>query len=346
MLLALALSLAVQGSNPPVTVKINHDQFSSGDRARVYVEAAQDGYLVVLHADAAGRVRVLFPLDPRDDDFIRGGRRFEVRGRGDRDAFQVDGDEGSGTVLAAVSRDPLNFEAFVRNDHWDFRALGGPSQTVTDDPLVKLLDIVQRMAGDSTGRYDYDQATYVVRSYRYASRYGYGYGYDDPYRFGIGLSFGYRYRFGYYNAFYDPFCDPFWGCYGGFGYPYGFSYGFIYRTRIFRPRPFVFSTTFGNRFATTRTLVMPTGRDRVVSFPVRPRTERSEPVPVRNRGMDSPAPRIEPRPSSRPSSRPTISRGWSGGGSRGAPAPRSFGGGRSGGSGSSGGSRGGGGRRH
>jgi len=29
---------------------------------------------------------------------------------------------GSGTVLAAVSRDPLNFDAFVRNDHWDFRA--------------------------------------------------------------------------------------------------------------------------------------------------------------------------------------------------------------------------------
>ena len=127
MILALALSLAVQGSDPPVSVKINHDQFSSGDHARVYVETAQDGYLVVLHADPDGRIRVLFPTDPRDDDFIRGGRRFEVRGRSDRDAFQVEGDEGSGTVLAAVSSDPLNFDAFVRNDHWDFRALGSPS---------------------------------------------------------------------------------------------------------------------------------------------------------------------------------------------------------------------------
>ena len=344
MFVALALSLAVQGSNPPVTVTINHDQFSSGERARVHVEAAQDGYLVVLHADAAGRVRVLFPIDPRDDDFIRGDKKFEIRGRNDRDAFQVDGEEGSGTVLAAVARDPLNFDAFVRNDHWDFRALGGPSQTVSDDPLAKLLDIVQRMAGDSSGRFDYDQATYVVRSYRYASRYGYDDGY--PYRFGLGLSFGYPYRFGYYSPFYDPFCDPFWGCYGGFGYPYdyGFGYGFTYRTRIFRPRPFVFSTRFGNRFATTRTLVMPATRDRVASFPVRPRTESSEPVSVRNRGMDSPAPRVAPRPSSSPRSRPSISRGGSsGGGSRGAPAPRSFGGGRSGGSG---GSRGVGGRRH
>jgi len=349
MILALALSLAVQGSDPPVTVKINHDQFSSGDHARVYVETARDGYLVVLHADPDGRIRVLFPTDPRDDDFIRGGRRFEVRGRSDRDAFQVEGDEGSGTVLAAVSSDPLNFDPFVRNDHWDFRALGGPSRAVTNDPLAQLLDIVQRMSGDSSGRFDYDQATYVVRSSRYASRYGYGYGYgyDDPYHFGIGLSFGYPYGFGYYNAFYNPFCDPFWGCYGGFGYPYsyGFGYGFIYRTRIYRPRPFVFDN-LGRQFATTRTLVMPTGRDRVESFPVRPRTERSAPVSIRNRGMDSPAPRVAPRPSSNPRSRPSISRGWSGGGSRGAPAPRSFGGGRSGGSSGSGGSRGAGGRRH
>ena len=346
MILALALSLAVQGSDPTVSVKINHDQFSSGDHARVYVQTAQDGYLVVLHADPEGRIRVLFPTDPRDDDFIRADRRFEVRGRGDRDAFQVEGDDGSGTVLAAVSSDPLNFDAFVRNDHWDFRALGGPSRTVSDDPLAQLLDIVQRMSGDSSGRFEYDQATYVVRSHRYASRYGYGYGYGygDPYGFGIGLSFGYPYRFGYYNAFYDPFCDPFWGCYGGFGYPhgYGFGYGFIYRTRIYRPRPFVFDN-FGRQFATTRTLVAPASRDRVVSFPVRPRTERSEPVPIRSRGIDSPSPRVAPRPSSSPRSRPSISRGWSGrsgrsGGSA-RPAPRSSGGGRSGGGG-------GGGRRH
>jgi len=83
----LALLLVLTQS--PVTVQLNHDQFTSGDRARVYVQSAQDGYLVVLNADPDGRIRVLFPLDPRDDDFIRGGKRFEVRGRADRDAFQM-----------------------------------------------------------------------------------------------------------------------------------------------------------------------------------------------------------------------------------------------------------------
>jgi len=327
MLLALALSLAVQGSNPPVTVKINHDQFSSGDRARVYVEAAQDGYLVVLHSDADGRVRVLYPLDPRDDDFIRGGGRFEVRGRGDRDAFQLEGDEGSGIVLAAVSRDPLSFDAFVRNDHWDFRALGGPSQNVSDDPLAKLLDIVQRMSGDSSGRYDYDQATYVVRSYRYASRYGYDYGY--PYHFGIGF---------YSSPFYNPFCDPFWGCYGAFGYPYGYSFGysFFYRPRVFRPRPFVFSQTFGGVRAP-----MP----RFTPVPVRPRT--IVPTGTRERGIDT---RIS-RPAPQSPSPRSFGGGRRDGGGNSRPAPRSFGGGRSSGghsasSGGGGGSRGASGRRH
>ncbi|PYO75164.1 MAG: hypothetical protein DMD64_01260, partial [Gemmatimonadetes bacterium] len=207
----------------PVTVQLNHDQFTSGDRARVYVQSAQDGYLVVLNADPDGRIRVLFPLDPRDDDFIRGGKRFEVRGRADRDAFQMESDEGSGTVLAAVAKDPFTFDSFARNDHWDFRALGGPSTSVRDDPLAKLVDIVQRMAGDSSGRFDYDAATYVVNGSRvaYGARYGYGAGYG----------------YGYGGGFYSPFCfDPFWGwasCFGyggfGYGYPFGFGVGVVYR---------------------------------------------------------------------------------------------------------------------
>ena len=297
----LALLLVLTQS--PVTVQLNHDQFTSGDRARVYVQSAQDGYLVVLNADPDGRIRVLFPLDPRDDDFIRGGKRFEVRGRADRDAFQMESDEGSGTVLAAVAKDPFTFDSFARNDHWDFRALGGPSTSVRDDPLAKLVDIVQRMAGDSSGRFDYDAATYVVNGSRvaYGARYGYGAGYG----------------YGYGGGFYSPFCfDPFWGwasCFGyggfGYGYPFGFGVGVVYR---FGP---------GWRFPYTRyrpfqplvfTRKAPVARYEPV--PVRPRS------PVRTRDF---APRIFSRPQPRGSggwSRPSISRGGGSG--------RSVGGGR------------------
>ena len=264
---------------------------------------------------------MLFPIDPSDDDFIRGGKRFEVRGRADRDAFQIESGEGSGTVLAAVSPDPLRFDDFVRNDHWDFRALGGPSSTVRDDPMAKLLDIVQQMSGDSSARFDYDLATYVVNGNRVASRYGYGYGWGYPYNFGVG--------------FYSPFCaDPFWGwssCFGyGFGYPYGFGtrvfvgFGFGgWRFPYWRYRPFA-------------PVVFSRPRPPLVFNRPQPRV-RYEPVPVRPRtgwggGTINPAPRVTsfaPRVFSRPesrvsggSSRPSFSRGGSSGGGR------SFGGGR------------------
>src|SRR3989449_4494487 len=100
MMLPLLLSLVVSVTDdPPVKVWLNHDNyFQRGDNARVNVRLADDGYLLVLRADAEGRVRVLFPLDPSNDNFARGHETIEVRGRGDREAFFVDDREGSGLV--------------------------------------------------------------------------------------------------------------------------------------------------------------------------------------------------------------------------------------------------------
>jgi len=320
MVIALALALFVQ---EPIRVELNHEQFAAGDRARVYVRAGQDGYLVILHADPAGRVRVIFPLDPSDDNFIRGDRKFEVRGRGDRDAFQAEG-EGSGTVIAAVSPDPFRFDEFARNGHWDFRSLGGPSSEVTNDPPAKLLDIVQRMSPDSSARFEYDQATYVVQSTQYAADYDHGYGHSH---FMIGLSFGFPY--------YAPYGA--WG-YGAWGYPYGYGYGSFYRPVPYRP--VVFGTFGASRF------VKPP-RQFVTPIQVRPRTIVGTSAPSRNR--------IEPR-SSR--SVPRFLSGLFGGGKGGSsrPSMRSLGGGGRGfggvstrpmsRAGSFGGFRGIGGRRH
>src|SRR5205814_6009447 len=125
MMLPLLLSLVVSATDdPPVKVWLNHDNyFQRGDKARVNVKLADDGYLLVLRADAEGRVRVLFPLDPSNDNFVRGHETIEVRGRGDREAFFVDDREGSGLVLAARSTAPFKFDEFVRGDHWDYRVL-------------------------------------------------------------------------------------------------------------------------------------------------------------------------------------------------------------------------------
>src|SRR5207247_1402206 len=244
MMLALAVSLAsaapsaaAASDDPPIHVWLNQDNyFVRGDRAKVYVRAAADGYLVVLRADADGRLRVLFPIDPSDDTFMRAHKKFEVRSRGDREAFAVDEREGSGVVLAAWSASPFKFDEFVRGDHWDYRVLG-TIQTGSDAEAA-LVDVVQRMAGDA--RFDYDVVTYTVESTTAYYRHGYRDGYYPSFGVGFGYGLPYRYHIGLFSAScYDPFFyDPF---YCG---PYYTGFRFAYFYDPFRYDPFFYSPFF------------------------------------------------------------------------------------------------------
>ena len=229
---ANAASARVVSDDPPVKVWLNHDNYYRGDKARVNVRLDDDGYVVVLRADADGRVRVLFPLDPGDDAFVRGGETIEVRGRGDREAFYIDEREGSGLVLAARSATPFKFDPFVRGDHWDYRVLD--VRQSGDDKEAALVDIVQRM---TDGHFDYDAVSYVVAThaaYRdyYPAYYSVGYGWGWPYRYGY---FGSCYDAFFYDPFYcgasyySPFYDPFF--FGGFGF--GYRRPFVYRPYIY-----------------------------------------------------------------------------------------------------------------
>jgi hypothetical protein len=181
------------------------------DRVRAYVRTNVDGYVVILHAEPSGRVRVLFPLDPDDDAFVRAGRDYEIRSRGDREAFTVYDGGGPGVVLAAVSQDPLHFDALALNRHWDYRVAGF---TVGDDPEADLLALVQQMTGGAW--FDYDVARYEV-----ATPYSIASGGDDA---TVHLSFyttpyyghywsggaGFTIGFGWYDPWYDPFYSPCW----------------------------------------------------------------------------------------------------------------------------------------
>ncbi|HEX9705336.1 MAG TPA: DUF4384 domain-containing protein [Gemmatimonadales bacterium] len=243
MVLALLASLlASPVDDPPIKIWLNQDgYFFAGDRARVRVQVAQDGYLVALHADADGRLRVLFPPDPGDDARVRGGRRFEVRGRGDREAFWVDQREGTGFVLAAWSPTPFRFDGFVRGNHWDYRALALGDTGDVADPEQALLDVVHRMASDGT--FDYDIARYSVgaphayrrgwRSPRYSPvslRIGFGWG-RPFYRYGYSGSYGSCYD----SFWYDPsFCRSYY--YDPFFYD-----RFYFRSSLHYPRRYVYT---------------------------------------------------------------------------------------------------------
>jgi hypothetical protein len=209
--------------DPPIRVWFNEDgKYVYGDKAGVYVQAAADGYVVVLRSDARGNVRLLSPLDPDADQRVSAGKKYEAKGRGGREAFVVEDTSGQGLVLAAWSSTPFHLDRFARNGHWDPDALndgGGGLSTASDDPEVRLLSLVDAMSPG--GHYRYDAEPYIVLaprvaraypSYLYAYPYGWsgywGYGpwwpgpvfgarvFIGPRRFGFGGIAPRRFGFG------------------------------------------------------------------------------------------------------------------------------------------------------
>ena len=89
--------------DPAVRVWLNKSGYvERTDKVRAYVRTGVDGYVTILHAEPSGRVRVLFPLDPDDDAWVRAGQDYEIRSRSDKEAFAVYDGSGLGVVLAAV----------------------------------------------------------------------------------------------------------------------------------------------------------------------------------------------------------------------------------------------------
>ena len=172
-LLTVLLQTAPHAPPPPATrdekpVRVWLDPsgpppLARGDPVRVYVHTAADGFLVVLHRSTDGHIRVLFPANPTEDPFVRGGT-YQILSSGDRESFVVAEPDGQGLVLAAVSPASYRFDEFVRAADWNPDALA-PSWEGAD-AAGGVTDIVQRMLGD--GYFNYDIATYTVAPRPYA----------------------------------------------------------------------------------------------------------------------------------------------------------------------------------
>jgi hypothetical protein len=267
------------GDEPAIRLWINNDgRFLRGDRAKVEVRTKNNGYLLVLHADPDGQLRVLFPLNPDDNNFVRGGERYEVKGRGGREAFDIDATSGRGMVYAAISRDRFRFDGYRLGNDWDYHALA-PSP-LPREPESELTDLVRRMA---QGNFDYDVLTYdVIERVVYASDYGFapsnvgisaGFfgrpfgGFGSPFLFGFNPFFNPFFfdPFFHREVFFDPFLrpgfffDPFFQRFGSpflfafdpFFFDPFFSDPFLHRDFFFDPflrRPFLRQPVFVGRF--------------------------------------------------------------------------------------------------
>jgi hypothetical protein len=155
----------VDADRPRVNVWLNRDDvYNRGDQARVYFKSDRDAYVTVVRIDTDGRLRILFPIDPWEDSWARGGKTFEVLGRDRDEAFRVDDSPGVGYIFAIASTDPFNYDDVVNGDHWDYRTIS--DGRVRGDPYVAVSDFSDRIARE--GEYDYDVTEYdVERHYDY-----------------------------------------------------------------------------------------------------------------------------------------------------------------------------------
>ncbi|MGE0353964.1 MAG: DUF4384 domain-containing protein [Gemmatimonadales bacterium] len=291
--------------DPRITIWTNReeDPYRRGERARVYFQALEDGYITVLRVDTDGRVRVLFPREPWEDNFARGGRTFEVLDRDD-EAFEVDDEPGVGYLFAISSPDPYDYGDFIRGDHWDYRTIA--DGRVRGDPYVSLTEFAAQIVGP--GEYDYDIAPYYVEQhYDYPRFVCYdchnyvSYAYWDPYRTHCN-----RFRIVIYDDYYY--------------YPYRYYGSRVVIRRPIRPGPrYVFKDYDGRRDFITRVRERPADdgrriseRDRTsadvggrgsVPAPVEP---RRRPAPQdRNARPDDPTPRRRAdQPADRGTTRP------------------------------------------
>ncbi len=203
----IAALLALQGPQIELwTDRGDGTVYHRGERVRVYFRADLDAYVTVLRVDTDGRVRVLFPVDPWDDNFARGDRAYEVRPRDARYAFDIDEYPGQGYVFAIATLDPFDYRGVVRGDHWDYAAIASGGR-ITGDPYVALQDLVDLMVPANYDAYGYDLATYYVEQYYDYPRFlcydchSYvAYTYWDPYHYSCN-----RFRIVVYD---DPYYYP------------------------------------------------------------------------------------------------------------------------------------------
>src|SRR5437879_1385439 len=217
--------------------------YTRGEHVRLSFRLDRDAFVTIFRVDTDGRVRVMFPREPWEDNFARGGREFVVAGTDlASDAFIIDDYPGVGYLFAVASADPFTYDGIESGDHWDYRVIA--DGRVRGDPYVALTDLAQRIVAEGYSDWDYDIVSYnVERQYDYPRFLCYdchsyvSYPYWDPYSYSC-----VRFRMFVYD-------DPWY-------YPYRYYGGTrVVFVRPFRPQPRYIFKDWGSVRPTRETFV-------------------------------------------------------------------------------------------
>jgi len=137
--------LAARGARAPDPVRVRRVD------STVYVTLHEPGHFVLLHVDALGRIRVLFPDNPDDDTSVSGDAPVAV-------SLPPAAQGNPSTFVAVRSHWPFDFAALRAGPTWNYQD-AWLLQPTAGDPVAALLDITDRV---TDGRpYDYGVVTYA-----------------------------------------------------------------------------------------------------------------------------------------------------------------------------------------
>src|SRR5512147_301407 len=69
-------------------------EYYTGDNVVINFRANRDCFVAIYSIDSRGRVNLLFPNDPSDDNYITGGVTYHLPGSNDKYDLRIDGPSG------------------------------------------------------------------------------------------------------------------------------------------------------------------------------------------------------------------------------------------------------------
>jgi hypothetical protein len=247
---------------PAASIHAEVSNAADSRRLRAVFHLDDDAYVVVGQIGADGVLRIVFPVDPGDDGFVKGNKTYQTNEffAGFNDEFRYRArqtglfrdvssandsyDGGLGYVFIVASWRPMRFTQFSTDGKWDSFEIA--DQTYMRDPRPAINELASLLAGENREAYTVQYArSYTTLALTDASSGLFNSGYCSGYQplgfdsspfgafgyngIGIGyspfLSYGSNFYYRGQEYYYSAFGDCYVpGGYGGFGYGYNVGY--------------------------------------------------------------------------------------------------------------------------
>lgn len=279
---------------PGASIRADFSSFGGSRRVDATFRMYDDAYVVVGHLDAGGRLQIVWPTDPSDNGFVKGGKSYRVpsffagftgeyayrrsvnRYRYQSMSSRLDSyDGGQGYVFLVASWRPMRIDRISDGGRWQTYEITDISYM--NDPREAVEELAAAIAADNREAYtvkyaDYRRSNYGAFSMASLFDFG-GRGYCQT-----------LLGFDSFYSFFDSYESSYYGC-GSSRYYYTPRYALGFGG--YTPKPPI--------PVTTQPPVTPGGTTVVGGIDHRPRQPGDQKGTVTDPSNPEPGPRTEPR---------------------------------------------------